>query len=125
MAEIVKETLSEALDAWDQTFEANREEFDDYEPEDIAEHERKLRVARCYLEETAFSGVEFWVATITDDDGDLHWSDIIWGDGYGAEDALNEARKAWENHPRGLRLPHSLTIHGPFIQNTAKAERLA
>lgn len=64
--------------------------------------------------------IEFWIGTVTDDDGDLHSSEIIWGDGMDAADALAEFRRMVSPMPEGY-YPAGATwsVHGPFLTNTA------
>lgn len=59
--------------------------------------------------------IEFWIATATDAEGDLHWSDIIWGDGYTLPEAKAEASRL----ALGEALPVACEInaHGPYGTN--------
>lgn len=65
--------------------------------------------------------IEFWIATATDDQGDLHWSDIIWGDGYDAPDALKEAMRRAYNDALGGFGAATFAVHGPYLTNDAAA----
>lgn len=61
------------------------------------------------------SQIEFWVAT-AEIDVDLHWSDIIWGDGYEASEALKIARsRVSEDVPTICEV----YVHGPYLTNNA------
>lgn len=63
--------------------------------------------------------LEFWIATATDDDGDLHWSDILWGDGMDAAAASAEAYRLACNDGAARPFAQSLTVHGPYLTNAA------
>lgn len=59
---------------------------------------------------------EFWIATVSDGDG-LHWSEILWGDGYTEQEAIAEA---WRSLPGLYLFPgQELQLHGPYICNVA------
>lgn len=61
-------------------------------------------------------GLEFWIGTITDSDGDLHGSEIIWGDGLGDADALHEFTRMMGGLPAGM-YPEGcdIIVHGPYL----------
>ena len=64
--------------------------------------------------------MEFWIATVSDDDG-LHWSEILWGDGLSPADARLEA---WNAFPDLCLIEgQELQLHGPYICNRAAAQR--
>jgi len=64
------------------------------------------------------SGFDFWIATATDSEGDLHWLETLVGgdlDRQGAEQELGELR------PRDLPASCIVEVFGPF--STAKPEK--
>ena len=64
--------------------------------------------------------LEFWIAEASDEDGDMHWSDIIWGDGMEASTALQEAG----SYASCADVPQhcTITVHGPYLTNDAASD---
>ena len=64
--------------------------------------------------------LEFWLGTATDEDGDLHNSETIWGDGMTAADALELYQGMLLPYPEGY-LPEGcdIVVHGPYLTNEA------
>ncbi len=63
-------------------------------------------------------GLEFWIVTVTDEDGDMHGSEIVWGDGMCAADALEQFRSMSgglpsDYYPEGC----DIVAHGPYQTN--------
>lgn len=63
---------------------------------------------------------EFWTGTVEDEGGDLHGSEIIWGDGMDAADALQRFKDMQSTLPEGY-YPDGCTfyVHGPYFTNDA------
>lgn len=88
---------------------------------DEVEGDEEEREIRTILELPAYDipgairrpGIEFWVAEVLDTDGDLHWSQIIWGDGFSAEDALKDA----QDYGHDIMEGHALSVSGPYRTN--------
>lgn len=59
---------------------------------------------------------EFWIASLSDEDHDLHWSDIIWGDGMTAAEVLEQAMQF---SGQALHARQMYEVHGPYICNAA------